>query len=125
MTRISLLLLFSLFFTGSPGQSKQQKPLNEEEKIAYLIRCVEQLKQATFIRNGVSHDATAAAAHLRMKREKAGKRIKTVDQFIEKVASQSSITGTPYQIVYANGKRVDAKTFYLDCLKKLEASQAK
>jgi hypothetical protein len=120
MIRTSLLFLFSFILLCSNGQDKQQKPLNEEEKITYLIQCVEQLNNATFIRNGVSHDAKAAAAHLRMKREKAGKRIKTVEQFIDWVASQSSITGTPYQIVYANGKRIDAKTFYQNCLKKIE-----
>ncbi|MGE4289729.1 MAG: DUF5329 family protein [Salinivirgaceae bacterium] len=120
MIRTSLLLLFTFILISTSGQDKQQKPLNEEEKITYLIRCVEQLNNATFIRNGVSHDAKAAAAHLRMKREKAGKRIKTVEQFIDRVASQSSITGTPYQIVYSNGKRIDAKTFYQNCLKEIE-----
>ncbi|MGD9993223.1 MAG: DUF5329 family protein [Salinivirgaceae bacterium] len=121
MIRTFLLFLFSFILLCSNGQEKQQKPLSEEEKITYLIRCVEQLNNATFIRNGVSHDAKAAAAHMRMKHEKAGKRIKTVEQFIDKVASQSSITGEPYQIVYADGKRVVAKTFYQNCLKKIEA----
>lgn len=122
MTQTSLLILFSFLLIGTYGQEKQSKPLSEEEKIAYLIHCVEQLGGATFIRNGVSHNAKAAAAHLRMKRQKAGNRIKTVDQFIDKVASQSSITGTPYQIVFADGKQVDVKTFYQNCLKKTEAS---
>ncbi len=125
MTRTSLLLFFSFILISSNGQEKQQKPLSEEEKITYLIRCVEQLNNATFIRNGVSHNAKAAAAHLRMKHEKAGKRIKTVEQFIDKVASQSSITGTPYQIVFSDGTRTDAKTFYQNCLRKTEASQTK
>lgn len=125
MIRNSLLLLFSLILISSSGQKEQQKPLSEEAKITYLIHCVEQLNNATFIRNGVSHNAKAAAAHLRMKREKAGNRIKTVDQFIEKVASKSSITGEPYQIVYEDGKRIDAKAFYQSCLKISEASQTK
>ncbi|PKP08404.1 MAG: hypothetical protein CVU09_15770 [Bacteroidetes bacterium HGW-Bacteroidetes-4] len=125
MIRIALLLLFSAILISSNGQEKQQNPLSEEEKIIYLIHCVEQLNNATFIRNGVSYDAKAAAAHLRLKREKAGKRIKSVDLFIEKVASQSSITGEPYQIVFSDGTRTNAKTFYQNCLKKIEASAVK
>lgn len=39
----------------------------EEQRIEYLIRSVEQLSNAKFIRNGSSYDAQAAADHLRLK----------------------------------------------------------
>jgi len=85
----SILLL--LLVLNSFTQSKLAELLTEQQKIDYLIEQVEALSDAMFIRNGTSHDAKAAATHLRMKREKAGKAIKTVDDFIEKVASKSSI----------------------------------
>lgn len=76
----------------------------EAQKIEKLIVFVASLPEATFIRNGEEHKAKDAAAHLRMKREKAGNRIKTAKDFIEKVASKSSFSGKPYQIRWKNGK---------------------
>lgn len=102
------------------GQTQNKKVLTEEQKIDYLINCVEQLKDAVFIRNGISYDASQAASHLRMKRAKAGKLLKTVDQFIDKVASESSMTGKPYKIKFANSQEIEAREFYKQCLKKLE-----
>jgi hypothetical protein len=43
------------------------KPLTEDQKIAMLIKTVERLKDATFIRNGTEHDCHAAAKHMRDK----------------------------------------------------------
>lgn len=111
---------FLLFFISallpltSPAQAKT--PLSETQKIETLIKAVEQLKEAKFYRNGELHDAAAAAKHLRMKWEKAGSRIKTAIDFIEKIASKSSMSGEPYKIVYANGKSVLARDFFYEKL---------
>jgi len=103
------------------GQSiNSGKPYTEQQKIDFLISKVENLQNAKFVRNSTSHDSQAAAAHLKMKREKAGSSIKTVDDFIEKVASKSSVSGEPYMIKYSDGKKIPAKQFYLNCLKELE-----
>lgn len=97
-----------------------QKPLTEEQKIDYLITSVEQLEGAKFYRNGSWHDAKTAADHLRMKRSKAGNRVKTAKDFIDKVASASSMSGEEYKIKYADGKIVTTKEYFTLKLKEIE-----
>jgi hypothetical protein len=98
-----LTLLLSVFaFAAS---------LTEEQKIDALIHSIEVLPGAQFIRNGSAHDGKAAAEHLRQKRRYAGDRIKTASDFIVCCASQSSMSGQPYQIRFANGTTVKAEVF--------------
>jgi hypothetical protein len=116
-----ILVFWAMLAYPSIGQVKNERvPFDDRQKIDYLIKCVEELKMAKFDRNGTLYDAQAAAAHLTMKREKAGEAIKTVDDFIDKVASKSSMTGIPYKIIYDDGTEILAKDFFLKCLNELE-----
>jgi hypothetical protein len=83
----------------------------ESRKIEFLLREVEQLKEAKFWRNESSYSPKQAADHLHMKWKKAGSAIKTSRDFIEKIASKSSMSGKPYEIEFDNGTKVEAKTF--------------
>jgi uncharacterized protein DUF5329 len=89
----------------------QQPALSDEQKIDALIQAVADLNGAVFIRNDSEYDAKAAADHLRMKREKAGSRVKTPDDFIRLCGSTSSMTGRPYQIRFADGKVETSEAF--------------
>jgi hypothetical protein len=60
-----------------------------------------------------------------MKREKAGGKLKTVDEFIVKVASKSSITGDPYLIRFKNGKEFSCEMVLRLELKKLSEGKVK
>jgi hypothetical protein len=84
----------------------QEKPPTEKEKIEGLIKHVEGLKEVKFIRNDQEYDAKAAGKFLRGKWEAREKEVKTVDDFIEKVASKSSTTGKPYLLRFKEGKEV-------------------
>jgi predicted ThiF/HesA family dinucleotide-utilizing enzyme len=96
-----------------------QQPMTEAQKIDYLIDVVRNLKGAVFIRNGSEHTPEEAANHLQMKREKAGARIKTAQDFIDKVASKSSLSGELYMIRFANGKTFPCQMVLSNELKKL------
>lgn len=111
-----LAILFTLFVLTVSAQ----QPLTEEQKIDHLIELIRNLKGATFIRNGGEHTAQAAADHLQMKREKAGTRIKTAQDFIDKVASKSSMSGELYMIRFANGKTFPCQMVLSNELNKLE-----
>jgi hypothetical protein len=95
--------------------------LTEQQKIDALIASVEHLPGAVFIRNGTEYDGAKAADHLRTKRNYAGKRITTAEQFIDKLATASSMTGKPYKIRYADGRTVESAAFFREQLKRLEA----
>ena len=97
--------------------------LTEQQKIDALIASVEHLPGAVFIRNGTEYDGAKAADHLRTKRNYAGKRITTAEQFIDKLATASSMTGKPYTIRYADGRTVESAAFFHEQLKRLEAGR--
>ena len=84
----------------------------ESKKIEFLLREVESLKGAKFWRNGSSYSPKQAADHLRTKWSKAGSAVKTAKDFIDKVASKSSMSGNAYEIELAGGTRTEARTFF-------------
>ena len=83
----------------------------EERKIQYLIAIIENLHDAQFVRNDVAYEARAAADHLRLKRRSAGSNVATADDFIRLCASVSSMSGTPYQIRFSDGRVVSSEAF--------------
>ncbi len=83
----------------------------ESKKIEFLLHEVEQLKGAKFWRNGSSYPPRQAAEHLRMKWGKAGSAVKTAKDFIEKIASKSSLSGKPYEIEFDNGTKTETRAF--------------
>jgi len=111
------LLLLGLLFAASVFAV----PLTEQQKIAALIHSIEVLPGAKFIRNGSSFSGKDAADHLRMKLGNAGGRVQTAEQFIRYIASGSSMSGEPYQIQLADGRKITSAAFFNEELKQLEA----
>ena len=66
-------------------------------EIEHLLTVIGQ-SNCTFIRNGKEHNSIDAEEHLRMKYRKGKKWIENADQFIERIASKSSLSGNPYFI---------------------------
>jgi hypothetical protein len=94
--------------------------MTEKQKIEYLIQSIEKLDGAKFYRNGDWHTPKEAADHLRLKLENAGSRIKTAQQFIDKLASESSMSGLSYKIKFKDGTVVESKVFFYQQLSKLK-----
>jgi hypothetical protein len=92
----------------------------EKKKIDFLLSSVENMKGAKFIRNGTEHGGKEAAAHLRMKLQKAGGKVRTADDFIRLCASKSFLTGTPYRIRSSDGKSVDSDRYFREKLKEYD-----
>lgn len=101
------LLLVSEAFALTP---------QEETRVDNLLVAVGKQEQLLFIRNGSEHNATEAESHLRLKLGKTKKRLKTAEQFINNVASKSSITGTPYQVKLPGQAPVDAQVYLTQLL---------
>src|SRR5262245_13721257 len=70
-------------------------------EIDYLLKYIESA-DCRFIRSGTEYSPKEATAHLRMKLDKAGNRVKTAEDFITGIASKSYLNGKPYQIKLAN-----------------------
>ena len=96
MTRLKTIvgaLLVLLSTVASPWIRAAEKPLSETDKIEALIKHIEGLKDAKFIRNDSDYDAKTAARFLRGKWRANEKQIKTATDFIDKAASVSSTSG--------------------------------
>lgn len=92
-------------------------------KIDRLLAHVEK-SELTFVRNGIDHTGAATAAHLRKKLAQAKPAVATIDDFIEKVASRSLVTGKPYRVKLPAGKTVEAAQWLREQAKKLDAKAA-
>ncbi len=110
-TLLATWLLLSALVMPAWSQSAPRQTHTEQQKIAYLISSVAELRDATFIRNGKSYDARQAAAHLRLKRRFAGDRAATAEGFITCCATRSSMSGIKYSIRFHDGRVVDSATY--------------
>ena len=108
-----------LAFAGPIGAS-DPSPV-EEARIEYLLAVVASLQDAQFIRNGKAYDSRAAVEHLRTKLRAAGSRVQTAEDFIRACASESSISGKPYEIRFADGTVLLAADFLRQKLLEFDA----
>jgi hypothetical protein len=95
-------------------------PPHEQSRIEKLIRYVESQKAMKFIRNGTEYSAEDAGKFLRGKLEAMGGEVTTARQFIQRIASRSSMSGQPYQVRLADGQTLLAENFLEDELKRIE-----
>jgi Family of unknown function (DUF5329) len=99
-------------------------PAHEMSRIDKLIRFVEGQKDMKFVRNGTEYACADAAKFLRGKMDKMGAEVATARDFIDKIASKSSMSGKPYQVKFADGRMMAAADFLGEELKRLEALPA-
>jgi hypothetical protein len=94
---------------------------SETSRIEYLLTVVASMHDAQFIRNGKAYDSAAAVSHLRSKLRVAGGRVKTAEDFIRYCASESSVSGEPYEIRFADGRVVLSADFLRQKLLEFDA----
>jgi len=111
---VTAFVILTLFSGAAIAQTQDTA---EKKKIAMLISSIENLKGATFIRNGTEYDEKKAAEHLRLKLKNAGSRVQTADDFIRLCASKSSISGKPYMIRFSQGKTIKSEEYFRQKLK--------
>ena len=68
-----------------------------DAEVQYLLTYVEE-SGCTFVRNGSEHDSAGAADHLRLKYSRGGKYVNSAEQFIDRLATESSWTGRAYTV---------------------------
>lgn len=75
----------------------------ERAKIKYLLDCTSK-SEYSFDRNGMVYGGERTARHLRKKYMQRIDRVKTAQDFIDKVASISTASGKPYLAFPGDGK---------------------
>lgn len=124
---LAILFLFVTELSLLYGKTDSCQPSTEEQKIEKLLKRVGKL-QGSFIRNGETHTAEEAEKHLRYKLQEAKNSIFAPDPkewtaklFIEKIASKSFLSGTPYLIKTSDGKEYKSSDWLLAELRKIES----
>ena len=74
--------------------------VDKEAEIHHLLSYLES-SQCTFVRNGSSHNAVSAKAHIEKKYNYLKSRINTTEDFIRHTATKSSISGREYKVTCA------------------------
>ena len=92
------LLVLALALAAPLVAGAQPSP-NVQQEVKYLLGYIES-SGCDFYRNGSWSDSRTAQGHLQLKYDYLANRDKivTTTDFIEKAASESSLTGTPYQV---------------------------
>jgi len=116
--RRSLIVLTALALATSAAIAAA--PDNDVE-IEYLLQTVGS-SSCVFIRNGTQHSAVDAESHLRMKYGKARRHINNADEFIIKLASESSWTGKPYTLDCPGEKQQPTETWLFQRLGEYRAA---
>jgi hypothetical protein len=107
------------------GVAHAAPPAIAQTEINYLLGFVEN-SGCEFYRNGSWYDSKRAQAHLRYKYEMlaAADRIHTAEDFIEKAATESSLTGRPYQVRCSGSEAVTSNRWLRDVLARHRSSGA-
>lgn len=108
--RAALIAVCVMLSATTGGQTLPSAEL-ETIKIDFLLRCIESLNGAQFLRNGSSYSPDEAVSHLRLKWRAAGSRVVTARDFIREVASKSSVSGLAYSIRFSDGRVVTTADF--------------
>lgn len=85
------------------------------DEIAYLLKFIRE-SPCTFIRNGSDYDGAAAAQHVEAKYEHFKDEIKTAEDFIDRAATKSLLSGEPYQVQCGGAGKVPAAGWLRDVL---------
>ena len=118
------MALAALFLSLAARPLAAEPSPGEKRKIEALLDQLSAKTDLTFVRNGKKYKADKAAAHLRTKLKRAGDRISTCQEFIDHLASKSSISGEPYLVITASGATGEAREYFSGLLKEIEASGA-
>jgi Fe-S oxidoreductase len=97
---------------GASALLAQAAPSAAEEKlIDTLILRVSKMDAMIFLRNGNEYTAADAAKHMQAKYDYFKKELVTAEDFIDRCASRSEMTGQAYKVKLTNGAVKDANEF--------------
>ena len=100
-------LLVALLVIAQPARAESM-----DDEIDFLLETVAN-SGCTFIRNGREHDADDARDHLQTKRRRGKRYFDTTEEFIERLASKSSMSGKPYSIRCGDADAVPAGDWFM------------
>lgn len=92
-------------------------PAAVQSEVRYLLQHVEE-SACEFYRNGLWYDGAHASAHLRTKYKYLTVRdqVSTTEEFIERAATKSTMSGIPYQVRCIGSVPIDSNLWLSEAL---------
>jgi hypothetical protein len=112
----SMLVVLVAVMTAPPARAMDAKA-----EIAALMETI-RTSDCIFIRNGTEYDAKAAADHVQAKYDYYRREIASAEDFIDKAASGSMISGKPYKVRCPGAAETTAAEWLRGKLKALRAA---
>ncbi|KQX22167.1 DUF5329 family protein [Variovorax sp. Root434] len=103
--------LLALLLGASALLAHATPSTTEEKLIDTLIQRVSKMSAMVFMRNGSEYNAADAAKHMQAKYDHFKKELVTAEDFIERCASRSEMTGQAYKVKLTDGVVRDANEF--------------
>jgi hypothetical protein len=94
-----------------------------DDEIAYLLGFIRQ-SSCTFIRNGSEYDGPAAADHVSEKYQHFKREIHTAEDFIDRSATKSLLSGEPYAVRCGTAPQIAAADWLRGALQAYRAQHA-
>ena len=118
---LHLSRLTALIGVSALAVAHAQPPAAATQKEIEQLFAALQQSQCQFQRNGTWYDAAKATDHLRQKYDYLLKRdlVPSTELFIERAATQSSVSGKPYQVRCGQSAPVTSKQWFDAQLKAL------
>lgn len=115
--------LLALLLGASALLAHATPSATEEKLIDTLIQRVSRMSAMVFMRNGNEYTAADAAKHMQAKYDYFKKELVTAEDFIERCASRSEMTGQAYKVKLTDGVVRDANEFLNSELRVLRAAK--
>jgi hypothetical protein len=124
MSRRSSTVLGLVVAAGILPGAHAAPPAIAQAEISYLLSYIES-SDCEFYRNGSWNDSGKAQAHLRYKYEAlaAADRILTAEDFIDKAATKSTLSGQPYKVRCSGGEPKTTSEWLRDALTRCRAAR--
>jgi hypothetical protein len=123
---VSTILLLLPVLSGSVAvQASAAEEGTAKREIVFMIRQT-RLSDCRFYRNGAWYDASRAADHLLTKYQYLATRgqINSAEEFIEKAASRSSLSGRAYQIQCTGKAPVPSDQWFCELLSRYRGQRS-
>lgn len=108
MSRGALYGILLVFTLALPGIATADTETETNREVEYLLEFVAS-SGCTFVRNGDDHDSVDAADHLRLKYSRGKRYVGSAEQFIDRLATESSWSGDPYTVTCEGSTQTSAQ----------------
>jgi hypothetical protein len=118
--QILLIAVIALVLTQSAWAKLEGDELGRVEALLTLLATK---SDVIFVRNGKEYSVDKGVSHLRTKLNQTKNRLTTCEEFVDNVASSSSISGKPYLVILPGGETLEMKVYLGGLLREVDAGR--